>query len=93
MNLVPIVLASLCTVAGAIGTLGLWVLSIAMAPNSSPAQEAQLKLMFVGTPIVGVAIVASACVLMAFNQPIWAAIVGAFPAVVLLGLIAYGSAR
>ncbi len=93
MNLIPIILATLCTIAGAVGSLGLWVLSIAMAPNSSPAQEAQLKLMFVGTPIVGVAIIAAACVLMAFNQPGWAAVVGALPAVVLLGLIAYGSAR
>jgi hypothetical protein len=89
MNVFLSILAVVCTLVGAMGSLMLFVLCIAGAPNSSPAQIVRIKLYMLATALGGVAIVACACTLIAFGHPSWASVVGIVPMAALIGLFIY----
>ncbi|MGE3109760.1 MAG: hypothetical protein AB7G11_06680 [Phycisphaerales bacterium] len=80
------VLAILAIIAGVMASLGLFVLLLAGAPNSSPQMLARLKAGLLATAIIGTALMTGAVWALVEGRPGLAALVGGFPAAFLIGL-------
>lgn len=91
MSPIGLITALLSTAAGACGTIGLLVLCVASAPNSSEAQAAQIRFWAITASAVGVITLIGAITLLVFARPWLAAAVGGLPMAVLIGLLIVAS--
>ena len=83
------VLAIAATIAGAIASISLLTLLLAGSPNSTPEFYAKLKFWMIFTAVAGTAIVVAAIWTLAEGHPLISLLIGGFPILVLIGLIAW----
>ena len=87
IHIVWTILAILCIVAGAVGSLMLFVLLIAGSPNSTDAQIRLIKWLMLATVVGGLACSGLGVLLIVKSHPMWASMVGVFPMAFLIGLM------
>lgn len=81
------ILSALTIAAGVIGTLTILGFTLAGSPNASPELLRNLKRFMIGTSIGGLICLIVGIVLLAKGLPGWAALVGGFPVLFIIGAI------
>ncbi len=87
MQILYSILASIAVVAGAAGSLCLFVLCIAGSPNSSDAQIRVIKMLMLASVVGGLMCLAGGIFLIVRSHPVAGGIVGALPIITLFALM------